>query len=70
MLLQDKVALVTGGNSGIGRGIVHRFLRVAAPALAVGSNQPGPATTGRCYCCQNHASRCRQQLARCREIAR
>ena len=34
--MQGKIALVTGGNSGIGRGIVHRFLREGARVAFAG----------------------------------
>lgn len=36
MRFQNKVVLVTGGNSGIGRGIVHRFVREGATVALVG----------------------------------
>ncbi len=37
--MQNKVVLITGGNSGIGRGIVHRFVRAGATVAFVGRNQ-------------------------------
>ena len=39
MRLQGKAALITGGNSGIGRGIVHRFVREGAQVAFCGRDQ-------------------------------
>jgi NAD(P)-dependent dehydrogenase (short-subunit alcohol dehydrogenase family) len=36
MRFEGKVALISGGNSGIGRGIVHRFVREGARVIFVG----------------------------------
>ncbi len=39
MRLSGKIALVTGGNSGIGRGIVHRLVKEGAQVAFVGRNR-------------------------------
>jgi NAD(P)-dependent dehydrogenase (short-subunit alcohol dehydrogenase family) len=39
MRLEGKVALITGGNSGIGRGIVHRFVDQGARVAFVGRDE-------------------------------
>jgi NAD(P)-dependent dehydrogenase (short-subunit alcohol dehydrogenase family) len=45
MKLADKTALVTGGNSGIGRGIVHRFAREGARCIIIGRDEAKGAAT-------------------------
>ncbi|HJW75279.1 MAG TPA: SDR family NAD(P)-dependent oxidoreductase [Thermoleophilia bacterium] len=39
MRLEGKVALITGGNSGVGRGIVHRFVDEGARVAFVGRDE-------------------------------
>ena len=40
MELQGKVAVVTGGTSGVGRGITERFLQAGAEVLVCARNAP------------------------------
>ena len=47
MRLKDKVALVTGGSSGIGRGICHAFAKEGASILFVGLNEQKGKNTER-----------------------
>ncbi len=39
MRFKGKIALITGGNSGIGRGIVHRFVQEGARVALVGRDE-------------------------------
>ncbi len=41
MLLKDRVAIITGGGSGIGRGVAERFAREGAKLALVDLNQAG-----------------------------
>jgi meso-butanediol dehydrogenase/(S,S)-butanediol dehydrogenase/diacetyl reductase len=44
--LRDKVAIVTGGSRGIGRGIVERFLEEGARIVATARRAPSKALPG------------------------
>jgi len=41
MLLKDRVAIITGGGSGIGRGVAERFAREGAKLMLVDLNPAG-----------------------------
>jgi len=45
MLLKDRVAIVTGGGSGIGRGVAERFANEGAKLMLVDTNPVGLAET-------------------------
>ncbi len=48
--LLDKVAIVTGGGDGIGRGVVRRFAREGAHVLVADiDDRAGEAVTGACH---------------------
>lgn len=39
MKLKNKVAIITGGTQGIGRGIAEEFLKEGAKVIIIGSNE-------------------------------
>jgi NAD(P)-dependent dehydrogenase (short-subunit alcohol dehydrogenase family) len=45
MLLKDRVAIITGGGSGIGRGVAERFAKEGARTMLVDLNAQGLAET-------------------------
>ncbi|HUF54869.1 MAG TPA: SDR family NAD(P)-dependent oxidoreductase [Dehalococcoidia bacterium] len=47
MLLKDRVAIITGGGSGIGRGVAERFAKEGAKLMLVDLNPEGLAETNR-----------------------
>jgi NAD(P)-dependent dehydrogenase (short-subunit alcohol dehydrogenase family) len=47
MLLKDRVAIITGGGSGIGQGVAERFAREGAKLMLVDLNPAGLAETAK-----------------------
>ncbi|CAN5514660.1 SDR family oxidoreductase [soil metagenome] len=69
MRFSDKVVLITGGNSGIGRGIVHRFVAEGAQVVIAGRDpSKGARVVAEVKAAGGHAAFYQVDLAREAEV--